>query len=180
RAGVTGRISTLVNPGVAIPYYASGIHGIYDRDVSDAPRFRDIVSHFHHFIGGRILVMHNASFDIGCIRHEMARAGHDLAVPYICTSAFPGYWGARARNALGDLCAAFDVRIRNAHTALGDAEATAALFSKFLRKCAAMDKQTFGSLAGGKSYAHQKSWHHAVPRHHGHQPDNRVLKPRFH
>lgn len=178
RNGITGRISTLINPGISIPHFASGIHGIYDRDVSDAPRFREIVSHVHHFISGRILVMHNASFDIGCIRHEMMRAGHDLAAPYICTSAFPGYWGERARNSLGNLCAAFDVRIRNAHTALGDAEATAELFLKFLRQCAAMDKRTFGSLAAEKSYAHQRSWHYAIPQHQGHAPNRRILKAR--
>lgn len=178
RNGVTGRISTLINPGVAIPYFVSSIHGIYDRDVADAPRFGEIVSHFQHFISGRILVMHNASFDVGCIRHEMMRAGHDLAAPYICTSAFPGYWGGMARNSLGNLCAVFDVRLRNAHTALGDAEATAALFSKFIRKCAAIDKPTFGTLAKGKSYAHQRSWQYDIPRHHGHSPNVRVLKPR--
>src|SRR5690348_17099395 len=38
----TTLLNTLVNPGIHIPEGASAIHGIYDRDVKDAPTFEDI------------------------------------------------------------------------------------------------------------------------------------------
>ena len=59
-----------VNPEREIDAGASAIHGIYDKDVADKPRFADIAPAFLDFVKGAELIIHNAPFDIGFINHE--------------------------------------------------------------------------------------------------------------
>ena len=48
---VTDEFSTLVNPGIHIPYSSSSIHGITDDMVTDAPSTEEALSRFIEFIG---------------------------------------------------------------------------------------------------------------------------------
>ena len=54
--------STLVNPGIPIPYYASEINGITDDMVADSPNFREALGQFLEFAGDFVLVGHNISW----------------------------------------------------------------------------------------------------------------------
>lgn len=68
---LTGRhFSTLVHPGKSIPSEASGIHGITDEMVRDAPRFdspelKRVIMDFIGPLEEALLVSHNARFDQG-------------------------------------------------------------------------------------------------------------------
>ena len=65
----------LVNPGVPIPSTSSAIHGIFDRDVVEAPAFTDLADDLQDFIGDRIVVGHNIAFDLTMFKREFERAG---------------------------------------------------------------------------------------------------------
>src|SRR5262245_36923007 len=62
--------SALVNPERSISPGATRVHGIADRDVADAPRFREIAQQVYTEMEGAVLVGHNARFDLGFISNE--------------------------------------------------------------------------------------------------------------
>lgn len=68
------RIDVLVRPRISIPFSASQIHGIYDKDVEDAPYIEEVVWDFLKFLNtSDLVVWHNVEFDEGIIRDELAR-----------------------------------------------------------------------------------------------------------
>jgi DNA polymerase III epsilon subunit-like protein len=74
RGGVV--FNTLVNPGLHIPEEASRIHGIFDKDVEDAPTFEELWdSGFEEMLDTKLLVIYNAPYDLGVIDNEMSRLG---------------------------------------------------------------------------------------------------------
>ena len=70
---VADEFSTLVNPECSIPFYASQVNGITDDMVKDAPSDGEALKLFFDFVGERMLVAHNASFDTGFIRQAAQR-----------------------------------------------------------------------------------------------------------
>jgi DNA polymerase III epsilon subunit-like protein len=56
--------SSLVNPGRAIPDYATRVHGITDADVRNAPPFERVQRELLELCLGGTVVAHNASFDL--------------------------------------------------------------------------------------------------------------------
>ena len=67
-----------INPGMPIPREASEVHGIYDNDVADCPRFVDVALEVWTFIKGCDLGGFNSNhFDIPMLAEEMLRAGVD-------------------------------------------------------------------------------------------------------
>jgi DNA polymerase III subunit epsilon len=70
-----GTFQTLVNPGRAIPPRISILTGLTDSLVAPAPRIETILPSLLSFLGGSVLVAHNAGFDIGFIRAALERAG---------------------------------------------------------------------------------------------------------
>lgn len=64
-----------VNPGIPIPEAASRIHGITDQEVAACPGFEHVAAKARRMIGDRIIIAHNASFDIGLLNMEFERAG---------------------------------------------------------------------------------------------------------
>lgn len=70
-----------VNPEIPIPEGASEIHGIYDKDVENAPRFKEIAKEITQFISGCDLGGYNSNrFDVPLLAEELLRAGidHDI------------------------------------------------------------------------------------------------------
>lgn len=71
---VIDEYSTLVNPGVHIPYTASSINGITDDMVKDAPPVEQALRDFISFVGNYILVGHNIrNFDMKFIQRDVVR-----------------------------------------------------------------------------------------------------------
>ncbi|WP_304343834.1 3'-5' exonuclease [Chryseobacterium koreense] len=69
----------LVNPEMPIPQEASAIHGIYDEDVKDAPKFKEIAPKIMELISGTDLGGFNSNrFDVPLLAEELLRAGIDF------------------------------------------------------------------------------------------------------
>ena len=68
-------IDIVVNPQCQIPYEASRIHGITNRDVTDKPTFTDVAQQLRDFIGNCPIIAHNVSFDKKFLNAEFERAG---------------------------------------------------------------------------------------------------------
>ncbi|MCW2798473.1 MAG: hypothetical protein JWM79_3970, partial [Nocardioides sp.] len=123
--------STIVNPQG--PVGATSIHGLDDDAVADAPAFGDLIDEIAHRLSDRIVVAHNASFDLGFLHAEFAHAGISApAWPTLCTMRL-----ARRRDPdlpanLAALRDRFDVASAHEHRAFDDAVAAAAILRKQL------------------------------------------------
>jgi DNA polymerase III subunit epsilon len=129
---VTGEWSRRVDPEG--PVGATHIHGITSVDVVGAPKFRDLIPHLNAWLAGTVVVAHNARFDLAFMRSEYRYAGWNLPwLPTLCTlNASDHYLPLLDRRRLADCCAAARVPLTGAHSALGDARATAALLAYYL------------------------------------------------
>ncbi|MBM6402620.1 exonuclease domain-containing protein [Phycicoccus sonneratiae] len=123
---------TRVNPEG--PVGGTHIHGITQADVANAPVFADVVAQLNQRLAGAALVAHNAKFDIAFVRAEYRRAGWDMPdIPVLCTlEACDYYLSALDRRRLADCCWAVGTPLTGAHSALGDARATAVLLAAFM------------------------------------------------
>jgi len=73
--------SMRINPGIPIPPASSAIHGIYDDDVKDCPKFADVAQSLSLFLKNCDLGGYNSNkFDIPLLAEEFYRAGVDFDV----------------------------------------------------------------------------------------------------
>jgi DNA polymerase III subunit epsilon len=128
-----GDFATLVDPQG--PVGPTHIHGITPEHLGGAPLFAGIARRLLGLLRGRVLVGHNVGADRAFLTAEYARLGLRLPpVPELCTMrmtaerrrAVPGPDGLSLRAC----AAAAGITPWSAHTALGDARATAALFAQ--------------------------------------------------
>lgn len=70
------RINLLVKPRISIPFGASQVHGIYDKDVANAPYIEDVATQILRFLNtSDAVVGHNVEYDEQVIKDELARIG---------------------------------------------------------------------------------------------------------
>ncbi len=68
-----------INPGIPIPEKVSKIHGIYEKDLKDAPSFKEAAPELLRFIGNADLAGYNSNkFDIPLLAEEFLRAEFDF------------------------------------------------------------------------------------------------------
>lgn len=115
------------------PVGPTHVHRIAQADVEGAPRFREIAPRLLELLAGRVLVGHHVTCDHAFLDREFARIGVPLPpVPLLCTMRLARAHLPQARGFGLAACAeAAGLGRFPAHTALGDARATAEL----LRHC---------------------------------------------
>jgi DNA polymerase-3 subunit epsilon len=82
---ITREFTTLINPGVSIPYFITNLTGITTNDVQDAPSFADIADELMDILEGATFVAHNVRFDYSFLKQEFRRAGIDFEPKQLCT-----------------------------------------------------------------------------------------------
>lgn len=128
---IQSRHETLVNPDRDMgPQH---IHGITAAAAARAPRFDQIAPRIAELLDERVPVAHNASFDSHFLGHQMGLAGFDVAEPdrWLCTMRLSESVSGYRR--LAECCTAVGVNLQDAHSAGGDAYATAQLLNIYLR-----------------------------------------------
>ena len=121
--------STLINPEKHIPPFITGLTGITNDMVADAPRFYDIAKELVERTADHIIVGHNVNFDYSFIKSEYSRLGYNYHRETLCTvklskKIIPGH----KSYSLGKLCDELGIEIHDRHRAAGDALATVKLF----------------------------------------------------
>ncbi|MCB9524214.1 MAG: hypothetical protein H6702_12720 [Myxococcales bacterium] len=139
-------LDTLVDPQRPIPAEASKVHGIHDADVQGAPTFGQLAAALISLMSSRVVVAHNAAFDVGMLKAEFRRLSRVEPFPYLCTMRLPKLLGFGDGNwPLWWACQQFGTAVpRNAHAARDDAEATCGLLHKLVERSADI---TFRELA---------------------------------
>lgn len=133
---LTGRdYHRFLNPDRDIDEGAERVHGISRADLETEPRFHEIAEEFLEFIQGAELIIHNATFDVGFIEHELKRMQHErpkisehctvLDTLMLARKLHPGQ-----RNSLDALCKRYEVDAsrRDVHGALIDSELLAGVY----------------------------------------------------
>ena len=137
--------STLLDPGRDTgPVH---VHGLTREHVRDAPAFGEIADWLTERLAGRIVVAHHADFDVPFIGSEYARIGDRApSWPVLCTMDLAQRLGRTQPCSLAACCADAGISIVGAHTALGDALATAALLRHYLDQAPGAGLTTFPAL----------------------------------
>jgi DNA polymerase-3 subunit epsilon len=125
---VVEEYSTLVNPGVRIPYAIQQFTGITEGMVADAPPFAEVCDALLERLEGRLFVAHNARFDYGFLRGEFRRLGRRFRAPVLCTVRLSRALtpGERGHN-LDAVMTRYGIQCAARHRALGDAQVLAEL-----------------------------------------------------
>lgn len=126
---ITDEWATLINPEKPIPHFITGLTGITNEMVADAPMFYDVAKEIVERTEGMIIVGHNVNFDYSFIKSEFKRLGYDYQRETLCTvklsrKIIPGH----KSYSLGKLCDELGIQINDRHRAAGDALATVKLF----------------------------------------------------
>lgn len=133
---LTGRdYHRFLNPDRDIDEGAERVHGISRASLEGEPRFADVADEFLEFIADSELIIHNASFDVGFIEHELKLMKHArpkikqhasvLDTLLMAREMHPGQ-----RNSLDALCKRYEVDAtkRDVHGALIDSELLANVY----------------------------------------------------
>ena len=129
----------LIKPTISIPPGASKVHGIYDRHVENAPYFKDIYAELSKLLAGQLVIAYNMKFD----RRMIQQSGANYRLPEIpmnwgCVMIqYAQYRGQRRKgwrgykwHRLGNAVDQEGLKVKDAHSALGDALMTLALIQK--------------------------------------------------
>ncbi len=124
-----------LQPDREIDAGAIEVHGITNEFLADKPRFGEVVEGFLEYVRGAELIIHNASFDVGFLDHELAalnRNGERIAdlCTVIDTLSMARKLHPGQKNTLDALCRRYDVdnSRRDLHGALLDAEILADVY----------------------------------------------------
>lgn len=127
---VKDRFNSFVNPGIPIPQNITELTGITDEMVKDAPPVKEVLVKFFNFIGNRMLVAHNASFDTGFIRQAALESDLPFTNPYIDTVAMSHFLNPNLKNhKLDTLAKHYGLGDFNHHRASDDAEMLGLIFT---------------------------------------------------
>lgn len=109
--------------------FNSYLHGICEHDVRNEPTIAELWEKIWPYLNGRLVIAHNASFDMSVMRHSLA--SHGLEMPELrtlCTYQLAKrFYPARLKYSLECMCGDYQLPY-GAHNAEGDAVSAAHLF----------------------------------------------------
>ena len=123
--------SWLVRPeGNAYSFWNIKVHGIHPEDTEHAPEFPAVWAEILEYLEETpVLVAHNASFDIPCIRQSLELYGIEKPeADFYCTLRAARHNYKFASNTLENLCGHFGIPEGTHHRAGDDSEMCARLF----------------------------------------------------
>ena len=150
---IIGEFSTFVNCGKPIPENIVKLTGITDDMVKGAPCEREAVERFLEFCGSRMLIAHNANFDISFIR----RVADENQIPfdntYLDTVALSRFInGELKKHTLDTLAKYYDLGDFDHHKADADTEMLAKIFACMTQKLAANGILTVSEMNAAMSH----------------------------
>src|SRR3990170_3234853 len=119
--------STLINPNRHIPDFISGLTGIDDAMVRQAPRLRDVAPELEAFAGDAPVIGHNVRFDLGFLQRAGLFQYNAVVDTYELASVL---MPTASRYNLGALGKQLGILLPATHRALDDAKVTMAAFHR--------------------------------------------------
>lgn len=140
---VEDEFSTLINPGKHIPDFITGLTGIDDAMVRQAPRLRDIMHELAAFVGDAPILGHNVKFDIGFLRKAGLFQYHQTLDTYELASVL---LPTASRYNLGSLGQQLNIPLPATHRALDDARVTHAAYVRLLDMAKELSLETLQEI----------------------------------
>jgi predicted DnaQ family exonuclease/DinG family helicase len=123
--------TTLVNPGRHIPEFITGLTGISDVEVRQAPKLREIAQDLEAFVGDAPVVGHNVRFDLGFLQKQVGILHYNEVIDtYELASVL---MPTASRYNLGSLGKQLGILLPATHRALDDAKVTMAAFNQLFQ-----------------------------------------------
>jgi len=129
--GIVDEFYSVINPLMAFTSFNTYIHGITEHDVTDAPTFPELWPTLRTYLENRLVVAHNASFDMSVLRNTLDH--FDLVYPeldYLCTVNISKKVWPELRNHKLNTVADYHAITFDHHQALEDARVAAKIFIK--------------------------------------------------
>ncbi len=119
--------SSLINPGRHIPEFITGLTGISDEMVRQAPHIRDVLDELSAFIGDVPILGHNIQFDLSFFRkYNLFTLNEHIDTYELASILLP----SASRYNLGALGQSLGVALPATHRALDDARATHGVYQR--------------------------------------------------
>lgn len=123
----------LVKPSRPVSEESTRIHGITNAMLEGKPPVAEVLPSFQAFCEGSVLIGHNVAFDLRFLKLLEKSSGLQFNHPVLDTLLLSSVlFPNAASHDLGGLAAKYGVAIHGRHTALGDAQATAEIFARFI------------------------------------------------
>lgn len=140
---------SFVKPGIPIPPFITGLTGITEDDVKDAPELDDVMMEMVPLLEGAVLVGHNVAFDFNYLQSALDQTGYLPFTGRILDTMdflkilFPSLTSYQ----LGQVSSEFNVEHDRPHQADSDALATALIFLKCLEELQSLPLLTLQRLS---------------------------------
>lgn len=119
---VVGTFSHLVNPEQHVPGFITGMTGISDEMLWDAPLFRGIADELELFLDDAIFIAHNVNFDYSFIKAAYGETGTRFNMDRLCTARLSHrLYPDQPRHNLDTIIARHGFVVKDRHRALDDA-----------------------------------------------------------
>lgn len=122
-------------PELRFSFWNSNIHGLKENDVKDSPTFDELWPELLPLLENKLVIAHNASFDISVLRHSL----HAVSMPiprltYLCSVHLSRcVWPDFASHSLGFLADSLGISLDH-HDAGSDSRASAEVVLRSLQK----------------------------------------------
>ncbi len=141
------RFQTFVDPGMSLEKRTTELTGITDEMLQGAPKLEEALPEFLKFVGERVVVAHNASFDTTFVRHACAA----LDIPYTLTSVdtltiSQNLMPDLHRHSLDAVAKVFELPDFNHHRAGDDALICGSIMGKLMEKLQALGVEDVQSI----------------------------------
>jgi ATP-dependent DNA helicase DinG len=140
---IEDEFSTLVNPGKHIPDFITGLTGIDDAMVRQAPRIRDVANDLVAFVGDAPILGHNVKFDIGFLRRAGLFEFQQTLDTYELASVL---MPMASRYNLGSLGQQLNIPLPATHRALDDARVTQAAYVRLFEMACELPLETLNEI----------------------------------
>ncbi|WP_040286708.1 ATP-dependent DNA helicase DinG [Sporosarcina koreensis] len=145
---LTDEYVRFVNPGQPIPVFIQELTGISDKEVEEAPEFREIALEVSELLSGWVFAAHNTNFDLPFLQKEFSRcgvplwSGRQVDTVELAKIVFPTAVSYR----LKELTEELGIPLPSAHRADDDAKATAQLLLRCIGKVHQLPAETTALL----------------------------------
>ena len=138
---------TDINPHEPLSDHIKTLTGITDDQLAKAPDFSQVAKTIYELISDCVFVAHNVKFDANLLAEALFLEGYDLLTPRVDTVELAQiFFPHLEKYNLSYLSKQLGLDLEEAHTAVADAKATAALFIKLLHKIESLPSDCLESL----------------------------------
>lgn len=132
---ILSEFESVIQAPIAPDKSALSVSRLSRSEISSAPTFAQLWPLLRDQLSGKILVAHNKTYEINVLQNELRAISLRQIPPFICTLEWSRrILGLKVKDhTLPTLCSFFDIGLVQAHEALSDAKATAALIRELTK-----------------------------------------------